>query len=136
MAYDSINSWQRKIMSVEIVKKRLKIISDLEGEINKIRNVFQESLEDNSDYQKVQEEEQKFKEQTKERKQRVKSMPNIMAIDTELKDLRKQLKENKEILAIELADYYRDSGSLEIVDVDGVKKRIVFSVKLISNQKD
>ena len=63
-------------------------------------------------------------------------MPNIMAIDTELKDLRKQLKENKEILAIELADYYRDSGSLEIVDVDGVKKRIVFSVKLISNQKD
>ncbi|GEM_PF-1071499 len=123
-------------MSVEIVKKRLKIISDLEGEINKIRNVFQESLEDNSDYQKVQEEEQKFKEQTKERKQRVKSMPNIMAIDTELKDLRKQLKENKEILAIELADYYRDSGSLEIVDVDGVKKRIVFSVKLISNQKD
>ena len=47
-------------MSVEIVKKRLKIISDLEGEINKIRNVFQESLEDNSDYQKVQEEEQKF----------------------------------------------------------------------------
>ena len=123
-------------MSVEIVKKRLKIISDLEGEINKIRNVFQESLEDNSDYQKVQEEEQKFKEQTKERKQRVKSMPNIMAIDTELKDLRKQLKENKEILAIELADYYRDSGSLEIVDVDGGKKRIVFSVKLISNQKD
>jgi len=119
-------------MSTDTIKKRLKIISDLQEEANKIKATFEESLEDNPVYQEIQKVEERFKEETKDKKQKVRLAPNIMAIDTELKDLRKQIKENREILAAELAEYYKESGSLEITDSDGTTKRIVFSVKLVA----
>jgi len=119
-------------MSTDTIKKRLKIISDLQEEVNKIKVVFEESLEDNPVYQEIQKVEERYKEETKDKKQKVRLAPNIMAIDNELRDLRKQIKENREILAAELAEYYKESGSLEITDSDGTTKRIVFSVRLVS----
>jgi hypothetical protein len=53
-----------------------------------------------------------------------------MAIDNELKDLRKQIKENKEVLAAELVEYYKDTGKTEVTDADGTVKRMIFSVRL------
>jgi hypothetical protein len=41
-------------MSTETIKKRLKIISDLQEEVNKIKAVYEESLEDNPVYQEKQ----------------------------------------------------------------------------------
>lgn len=119
-------------MSDETIKKRLKIISDLQEEVNKIKAVYEESLEDNPVYQEIQKVEEKFKEETKEKKQKVKLVPTIMAIDNELKDLRKQIKENREVLAAELVEHYRNTGSMEITDPDGTVKRIVFSAKLVT----
>jgi molybdopterin converting factor small subunit len=119
-------------MSTDTIKKRLKIISDLQEEVSRIKSVYEESLEDNPVYQEVQKVEERYKEETKDKKQKIRLTPNIMAIDNELKDLRKQIKENREILAAELAEYYKESGSLEITDTDGTTKRIVFSVRLVS----
>jgi len=119
-------------MSLETVQKRLKILSDLQDEVNRIRALFNESLENDPMYQEVQEVEKKVKEETKEKKMKVKSAPTIKSMDNELKELRGQIKENKEILALELADYYRESGSLDITDEDGNVKRVVFSVRLIN----
>jgi transcription termination factor NusB len=117
-------------MSTETIKKRLKIISDLQEEVNKIKAVYEESLEDNPVYQEIQKVEEKFKEETKDKKQTVRLVPAIMAIDNELKDLRKQIKENKEVLAAELVEYYKDTGKTEVTDADGTVKRMVFSVRL------
>lgn len=119
-------------MSTDTIKKRLKIISDLQEEVNRIKAVFDETLDDNPVYQEIQKVEEKLKEETKDKKQKVRLTPNIMAIDTELKDLRKQIKENREILAAELAEYYKESGKLEITDADGTTKRFIFSVRLVS----
>ncbi len=119
-------------MSTETIKKRLKIISDLQEEINRIKALFTESLENDPVYQEVQEEEKKIKEETKEKKQKLKIAPTIQNMDNEMRQLRKEISENKEILALELANYYKESGSLEITDEDGRTKRIVFSVRLIN----
>jgi len=118
-------------MSQDTIKKRLKIISDLQEEVNKMRSAYNESLEDNPTYQEIQKVEERFKEETKDKKQKVRLSPTIMAMDNDLKDLRKQIRENKEVLSAELLEHYKETGSLEVTDTDGTVKRIVFSAKLI-----
>ena len=61
----------------------------------------------------------------------MKAAPTVKNMEDELKKIRNDIKENKEALAQELADYYKESGSLQIVDEDGETKRIIFSAKLV-----
>lgn len=116
-----------------MITKRLKILSDLQEELNKVKEVMTESLENDPEYQALQEETQKFKEEVKEKKTKVTSNETLKAMDQQVKELRDDIKENKEILAQELADYYKESGSLQIVDDEGNTKRIVFSAKLVNS---
>lgn len=120
-------------MSIEIIQKRLKIINDLQAEINKSKQVYDETLENNPIYQEVQmkeEEVKKIKEASKEKVEKVKENPTLKGINNQIKELKEELKSNKEALSQELADYYRESGSMEIIDLDGNTKHIRFSAKL------
>jgi len=120
-------------MSIEKVTKRLKIISDLQEEINKLKSLLDESLENDSQYQELQEVQNKVKEETKVKKDRIMASPTIRNFEEQLKGLRDDIKDNKSALGQELADYYKESGSLEIVDEEGNTKRVVFSVKLVNS---
>jgi protein subunit release factor A len=119
-------------MSIETISKRLKILNDLQEELNKAKSLLEEKLEDDPSYQKFQQEQMKIKEETKEKKDKVMKTQTIKAMDEEVKNLRTEIKENKEILAMELADYYKDEGVLEIKDPEGTIKRIIFSAKLVN----
>jgi hypothetical protein len=120
-------------MSIETITKRLKILSDLQDEMNKIKALYDESLENDAAYQAVKEENAKIAAEAKEKKEKVTSSPTLKNMDEQMKELRDDIKENKEVLAQELADYYKDSGSLEITDAEGNIKRIKFSVKLVNS---
>lgn len=119
-------------MSTETIAKRLNIIAELEDEINKVRAIYTEDLEDNSELAQVEEILAKAKEETKEKKAKVLSTAKFQDYEMQLKDLRSDLKEQREILSQELADYYRDSGKLEIKDPEGNTKRIKFAAKLVN----
>lgn len=120
-------------MSIDTINKRLKIISDLQTELNKVKALLEEKLEDDPNYQRLQEEQTRAKQEIKEKKDKVLTTETIKALDDEIKKLRDDVKENKEMLAVELADYYRESGSMEIVDDEGNTLRIVFSAKLVNS---
>ena len=120
-------------MSNETILKRLEIIGDLQDELNKLKAAHTDRTEENELTQEIQEETEKFKEIIKAKKERVKNDPQVMAFEIEMKDIRVDLKENKEILAQELADYYRESGKLDIKDENGETKRIKFSAKLVNS---
>ena len=120
------------VMSTESISNRLKIISDIQDEINKSKVVYDESLEEDETYQEIQKEVEQNNEYIRERKTKVLANPQYVELTEQLKDLRRDLKENREALSQELADYYRDSGKLEIVDHNGETKLIKFSVRLIN----
>ena len=105
-------------MSMEKITKRLKIISDLQDEINKIRALVEESLESDSNYQELQDAVTKMKEETKIKKDKVMSTASVKSLQDQLKEIRDDMKDHKTALAQELADYYKESGSLDIVDDD------------------
>ena len=84
-------------------------------------------------YQEVQEAEAKFKEENKFKKEKVLANTTIQNFQEQIKKIREDIKEHRETLAQELADYYKESGSLEITDEEGNTKRIIFSVKLVNS---
>lgn len=118
-------------MSTEKIKNRLKILDDIKRETKKLRAIYKETLEEKDSYQEIQEEKKKIRQQQQEQKLKLKNDPQISDYELQLKELREDMKENKEILAQELVEYYRETGKMEIVDDEGNTKRIVFSAKLI-----
>jgi L-lactate utilization protein LutB len=120
-------------METGVITKRLKIISDLQEELNGIHTAFQEAMEDDPAYQKLQEEMATFRESSKEKKTKVTSNATLKSMADQMRELKLEINENKDVLAQELADYYKESGSLEIVDSEGQVKRIVFSAKLVNS---
>lgn len=118
-------------MSTEKINNRLKILDDIKQETKKLRAIYKETLEEKPSYQEIQEEKKKIRQQQQEQKLKFKNDPQIEEYELQLKELQEDMKENKEILAQELADYYKDTGSMEIIDDEGNTKRIIFSAKLV-----
>ena len=118
-------------MSTDKITNRLKIINDIRDEIKKLRGLYTETLEQDQSYIELQEEKKKVREHSKTHKLRTGNNPTFSEYEVHLKELREDMKENKEILAQELADYYKESGKMEITDEEGNTKRIIFSVKLV-----
>ncbi len=121
------------MQTMEMVKKRLKILEDLQEELNKIRGIYNETLDEDTEFQEIQETSKKFREETKDKKMKVMENPSIKKLVEQMKNVRDDIKDNRDILAQELADYYKESGSMEFVDQEGNVKRIIFSVKLIDH---
>jgi len=119
-------------METGVIQKRLKILDDLVHEIAKLKASLEDALMDDPNYGKMMEEEEETKKVKKEKKDRIMSTATIKGYQEELKEKMQEIKEIREILSQELVDYYKDSGTLEIVDADGNVKRMKFSVKLVS----
>ena len=120
-------------ISPEMIAKRLKIIEDLKDELDVVKTNYDAMLEDDPQYQEFQEKQSKIKDEIKNEKQKILSVNNTyMGLQEQIKEKRREIKENKEALGQELAEYYRESGNLEVVDQYGDVKKMKFSVKLIS----
>jgi hypothetical protein len=120
-------------MTTEAITRRLQTISDLRDEIGKVKALYEEKLDEDDNYQEMQESNKQLKNEIKERKVRVLDKEEYKEYEEELKDLRREVREHKAVLAQELADYYRESGRLEIEDPEGNTKKIKFSVKLVNS---
>jgi hypothetical protein len=119
-------------MNIELISKRLKIIEDMQEELKKIRNSIQDALESDADFQALQETVNQNRVAVKESRDRISEKAIIKELEAQMKEKRKELKEIKEVLSQELADYYRSEGSMEVEDHNGDIKRMKFSVSLVS----
>ncbi len=120
-------------MEKDIIYKRFEIIKELQEELNKLRTHYEEVLENDPQYQKIQEEQEKIKQEsvsTKEKQGKVEAHPSYKAIHDQVKEKKTELKEHKEALAQELIEYYRENGVLQIEDNEGNIRYMKFSVKL------
>lgn len=118
-------------MSKDLIIKRMKIIHELEEELNKLKTHYDETLENDAQYQKIQEEVTKVKSENHEKQERLLSNPSYKAIQDQIKEKRQEVKETKEILSMELVDLYRESGLPEVEDEEGNIKKMKFTVKLV-----
>lgn len=121
-------------MNIDVIKKRIKIIKDLQEEARSIKANLDENLNENQLVQESQQRKSEFKQEMVELDERIKAYkdsPVIKDITEDLKEKKQEIKENKEILSQELADYYRENGTLEISDEEGTLYFIKFAAKLL-----
>ncbi|HSX39576.1 MAG TPA: hypothetical protein VLI92_03225 [Candidatus Saccharimonadales bacterium] len=117
-------------MNSDMISKRLKIIRDLQEELNKIKEHYDEALESNAQFQQMKEELSKVREESKTKEEKILSNSSYKGMHDQLKEKRQELKDHKEVLAMEMLDYYKENGTLEVEDDQGNVKKIKFSVKL------
>ena len=104
----------------------------MQEELKKIRNSIQDALESDTDFQALQEAVNQNRVAVKESRDRISEKATIKELEAQMKEKRKDLKEIKEVLSQELADYYRSEGSMEVEDHNGDIKRMKFSVSLVN----
>lgn len=117
-------------MSVETIKKRIGIIHDLQNELKNLKETSTELMRDLLDVQEVENRYLSAKEEYDAKMQVVKEKPQVANALSEMKEIKEQIKENKEFVSQELVDYYKETGSMEITDTDGTVYRVTFAAKL------
>ena len=117
-------------MSNATIAKRLKIIEDLTDELNVLKDMYESALENDPAFQEVQEVEEKAKSEIKQKKSLVTSNSEYIRLAEQVKEKRSEIAEAKDALSQELADFYREKGTLEIEDQNGNIKKIKFSARL------
>ena len=120
------------IMSTTNINKRIKILEDLQEELNKLKALYEESLENDTQFQETQEAETKVRNELKEKKVKILANSTYENFREQMKELKQDIKENKEALSQELVEYYKESGNQEIVDEEGREKIIKFTAKLVN----
>ena len=120
------------IMSTTNINKRIKILEDLQVELNKLKALYEESLENDTQFQETQEAETKVRNELKEKKVKILANSTYENFREQMKELKQDIKENKEALSQELVEYYKESGNQEIVDEEGREKIIKFTAKLVN----
>lgn len=113
-----------------MILKRMRIIEDLQAELNKMKEHYDEALENNKEFQVIKDEMSKIKEESKVKQEKILNNSSYKGLAEQLKEKRTEIKENKEVLSQELLDYYKETGSLEIEDEEGNVKKLKFSVRL------
>ena len=117
-------------METEMILKRLKIIQDLHEELDKMKEHYDDALESNAPYQELKVELSKIREESKVKQEKILNNSSYKGLSEQIKEKRQELKENNEILAQELIEYYKENGTLEIQDHEGNVKKMKFSVRL------
>lgn len=118
--------------STAMITKRLLIIDDLDIELNILKEQFDDALENDPEYQAIQELEAALKDEVKEKKAKLLAKQSYMKMSEQIKEKRTDIKENKEALSLDLVEYYKENNTIEIKDQNGDTKRMRFNVKLVN----
>ncbi len=117
-----------------MIRKRLKIVADLKGELDSLKENYEDLLENDPLYQEMQEKAEEVKEEKKAVTTRMtNSNDTYVGLKNEMKDKRLEIKENKEALSQELVELYRKEGKMEITDTEGNVQRMKFNVSLVNS---
>ena len=119
-------------MNQDLITRRLKVIRDLEDEKDKIAKAKQDILDNDEHYIQLKEKNTLHREASKNLKEQIEEKSHIKEVTMQLKEKVKEIKELKEVLSQELADYYRNEGTMQIEDEEGNIKRLKFNVSLVN----
>lgn len=106
-------------------------LSTLEGELKVQREMLKSLLDNDSEFQKLDEDVKKLNKLRTLAKNKVQSLSNAKTIIEKMKDAQIQIKELKVALSDYLAQYVTLSGSNTLEGPDGVLRQIIYTARLV-----
>lgn len=118
-------------METNSISKRISLIEELKNERQTAKDMIDDALVNNDQYRKIKLELEAIQSDLKAKKVEILAAPENEKVVAKYKEIGQDLKEEREILAEELVEYYRQTQATEIESVDGTKMKLKFSAKLI-----
>lgn len=115
----------------ELIKNHIESIDKLRDEIKKIREMFEDSFNNNPTYREHTERTQKVSKERNSVRQQIAKQPSVATIAQKLKDLRFDMSEQVKTLSDLLQDYHEQTGATQIETRNGQVMEIVSTAKLV-----
>lgn len=115
-----------------IIQNRMGIIDDLKEELDIMKEEYEEFLEKDSEYMAIEEQQEKVREEKRMARARLKDNSTYSLLREDMKEKRKEISENRQILSQDLVDLYKREGKVEITTPTGEVKRMKFKVRLVN----
>ncbi len=120
------------LISMEgMIKNHISAIDKLQEEYKKLKEMLDDIFASDATYQQHLEQAKETIKIKNATKQQILKQPQAADLDSKIKSLRSQIKENQASLSDYLGEYQRLSGVNEIEGEDGQVREIVYTAKLV-----
>lgn len=118
-------------METASISKRISLVEKLRHEQQTSKDMLDDALINDDEYRKLQMQVDTLKEDLAAKKSEILARESNEAVVVKHKEIGRDLKEEREVLAEELVEYYRQTQATEIESADGKKMKLKFSARLI-----
>ncbi len=115
-----------------MVQRRLQIINELKSELKELKGHRKDILEEDQDYSELKEKKKLIRDQTRTKKKQILDAPEYKAVIDQMKEIRAEIRDQKDALSQELVELYKEEDVTEIEDQEGNVKKMKFSVRLVN----
>lgn len=115
----------------ELIKNHIESIDKLRDEIKKLREMFEDSFNNNPTYREHSERNKQVAKERNSVRQQIAKQPSVATVAQKLKDLRFDMSEQMKTLSDLLQDYHEQTGATQIEARNGQLMEIVSTAKLV-----
>ncbi|MCX6810060.1 MAG: hypothetical protein NTZ65_04965 [Candidatus Berkelbacteria bacterium] len=117
-------------MDLSVVRERIKIVEDLEEENRKSKEMIKSVLENDLEYQKVAQQSKELNKRKKRLKDELLSEEGNQKLVEDIKANLDEINTLREILSVELMEYYAKNQTDEIKDANGEQRKFKVIIRL------
>jgi len=121
-------------MELSTIQNRIKMIEDLEAENKVSKDLLKSELENSGEYQKAAQDAKEAQTKKRREKELVMQKSECEKIVMDIKANNEEIATLKEILSVELADYYQKNKTDEIIGHDGKQRKFKIIARLTTFQ--
>lgn len=118
-------------MDLNVIKERIKIIEELEDENRKAKELLKSALENDGSYTKVAEEAKSSALKRKELRDSIYHQEGNAKLVEDIRENLDEVKTLREILSVELMDFYSEKKTDKITDSSGETRTFKIQIKLL-----
>ncbi len=118
-------------MDLSVIKERIGIIEKLEEENKKAKELLRSALENDASYTQIAEEAKSAAKKRKEVRDAIFNQEGNAKLAEDIRENLDEIKTLRDILSVELMDFYNEKKTDMITDQDGSTRKFKISVKLL-----
>lgn len=115
----------------ELIKNHIESIDKMRDEIRQVREMFEDSFNNNPTYREHTERAKKTAKERNSVRQQIVKQPSVATLAQKMKDLRFDMSEQTKTLSDLLQDYHEQTGATQIEARNGQLMEIVSTAKLV-----
>ena len=116
--------------TIDAIHRLMLEMGEVRNKVKTVRDQLKDVMEQNEEYRTAQEELKEYKAKRETAKKALEDDKDYQLVNSELEELKFQLKDLQEIMSHHLVTYYSETQSQQITDNDGETRQVILSAKI------